>query len=184
MNNTDKRFQENMRVRTSIQDALLTLMSEKLFSDISVTDLINKANIARASYYRNYSSLEEVVADYIERMNLEIAELLQRGDSDVDDVSYQNMILILNYYLSHREQILLLYSNGFPELLQKNTDQYVMNALGDMSTKSMDRYYLFLLSGAICRVQIEWLKNEQPDPVEDFAALNLRFIETNLALMK
>lgn len=184
MNENDKRFQENMRVRIAIQDALLELMAERHISEISVSELISKAEIARASYYRNYSSLEEVAEDYIERMNQEIAVLIFDKELDEAKISQQNMMSLLNYYLTHRKEILLLYNNGFAELLQNNTDQYLINALGDMPANSISRYNLYLLSGAICRVQIEWLKNEQPEPAEEFAELNLRFIETNIELFK
>jgi AcrR family transcriptional regulator len=44
----------NERVRTSIIEALFSLLTQKKFSEITVTDLINNANVARASYYRNF----------------------------------------------------------------------------------------------------------------------------------
>lgn len=67
----------------------------------------------------------------------------------------------------------------FYESIQDNTDQFLINALGDMSSKSMERYNIFLLSGAICHVQIEWLKNKAPESPEEFADFNMKFIENN-----
>ena len=50
----DKRKEENIRVKKSITEALLKLMHEKSFSDISITEIIRSAKVARASFYRNY----------------------------------------------------------------------------------------------------------------------------------
>ena len=39
-------------------------------------------------------------------------------------------------------------------------------------------------SGAICHVQIEWLKNKAPESPEAFADLNMKFIENNIEILK
>ena len=82
------------------------------------------------------------------------------------------------------ETELELYSNGFYELIQDNTDQFLINAIGDMPSNSIDRYNIFLLSGAICHVQIEWLKNKAPESPEAFADFNMIFIENNKGIFK
>ena len=62
----DKRKEANIRVKTNITEALFALMHEKSFSDITVTELIRKAGVARASYYRNYDSMEDVLITLVE----------------------------------------------------------------------------------------------------------------------
>lgn len=184
MKESDKRWIENFRVRRSIQDALLTLMKHKHVSQITVSDIIGEAGVARASYYRNYDSLNEVVRDYLKRMDEEIDSAVSPGDiSDIAAVK-KNLMILLSYYKAHREEIMLLFENGFPELLQENTDQFIINALGDMPAKSIERYNLYFLSGAISRVQLEWMKNDCADPVEDFAELNIKFFQNNLSLFR
>lgn len=53
---SDKRYIENMRVKRSIQDALFSLMEKKKVSEIRVSDIISVSGVAKASYYRNFSS--------------------------------------------------------------------------------------------------------------------------------
>lgn len=50
-------------VKDYMAEALINIMSEKDFTDITVTDLTNKANVGRASFYRNYKSTSDVL-DY------------------------------------------------------------------------------------------------------------------------
>ena len=169
MKPNDKRYIENMRVKRSIQDGLFALMEKKKFSEIRVSDIISVSGVAKASYYRNFSSLEDIIYSYIDRMNQEIAEQMPR-QHDVDMLTMrQNLIVLYNYYLEHR---------------QENTDQFLINALGDMPSKSMERYNIYLLSGAICHVQIEWLKNKVPESPEKFADFNMKFIENNKEIVK
>ena len=116
---------------------------------------------------------------YIDQMNKELAELMPKQHDINMKTIRQNLIILYKYYLEHREEILLLCSNGFYELIQDNTDQFLINAIGDMPSNSIDRYNIFLLSGAICHVQIEWLKNKAPESPEEFADFNMKFIENN-----
>ena len=50
MKETDKRYEANRQVKLKIARALTKLMDTKAFSDISVTDIITTAGVARASY--------------------------------------------------------------------------------------------------------------------------------------
>lgn len=180
----DKRYIENMRVKRSIQDALFALMEKKKFSEIRVSDIISESGVAKASYYRNFSSLEDIIYSYIDRMNNELEDLMPHQHNTALSTMRQNLIVLYNYYLEHKKEILLLCSNGFYESIQENTDQFLINALGDMPSKSMERYNLFLLSGAICHVQIEWLKNKKPESPEAFADFNMKFIENNKEIIR
>ena len=48
-------------VSEEITNALMDLMAEKPFTEITVTDVVNRAGVARASFYRNFSSTGEIL---------------------------------------------------------------------------------------------------------------------------
>ena len=56
----------NNIVRESLTDALFTLMSKKEFNDITITELSKKAGVSRLSFYRNYTSKEEIIVKYLD----------------------------------------------------------------------------------------------------------------------
>ena len=58
----NKRTLANERTKRRIIRSLLRLMSEKHFSDITVSDIVARAGVARASYNRNFESKEDVIA--------------------------------------------------------------------------------------------------------------------------
>ena len=55
----------NTYVRNAITSALLDLLKEKSFTEISVSELTATAKVSRNSFYRNYRSMEDILNDYI-----------------------------------------------------------------------------------------------------------------------
>lgn len=65
---------ESYSVRREIMEAVKRLMSEKSYMEISVTDIIKKANVARASFYRNFDSISDVLDAIVDEASTEIIE--------------------------------------------------------------------------------------------------------------
>lgn len=53
------RTTENLKER--IADALLELLTEKPFAEVSVSEITDRADVGRATYYRHFSTKEEVL---------------------------------------------------------------------------------------------------------------------------
>lgn len=48
-------------MKREIKDAVMELMAEKPYMDITVTDIVTRARVARASFYRNFNSINDVI---------------------------------------------------------------------------------------------------------------------------
>lgn len=57
----DKRKIANQAVKEKLFQAMVHLLQEKEWSKITVSELIRISGVARVSYYRNFSSMEEYV---------------------------------------------------------------------------------------------------------------------------
>ena len=55
---------KKLSVKDRLGNTVLELLGEKNISDIKISELTEKANVARASFYRNFNSFDEVL-DYI-----------------------------------------------------------------------------------------------------------------------
>ncbi len=68
---TDRRI---VRSRTALRQALLTLMADKPFTTISITEIVELADYNRGTFYSNYESkealLDEIIADLIDKLLL------------------------------------------------------------------------------------------------------------------
>ncbi|MEU1994123.1 TetR family transcriptional regulator [Nocardia gamkensis] len=66
-----------LRTRESLRAAVLELVADRDWSEISITDLTRHARVSRPTFYLHYASLDELAADaLIERMR----ELTGRDD--------------------------------------------------------------------------------------------------------
>lgn len=59
---------EDRSVCKGIRTALLELLAEKPYVDITVTDIVNRAGVARISYYRHFSSVNDVVDSIVDEL--------------------------------------------------------------------------------------------------------------------
>lgn len=66
MNNLEK----NQYVKSQILKTLLEMMKEQPFDSIVITTLVQKAQVGRASFYRNYTSKEDVLRQEADRLTL------------------------------------------------------------------------------------------------------------------
>ena len=73
----DKRKEANMRVKERITTALLRLLENKSISEVSVSEIIAGAGVARASFYRNYATKESVLTTLISDVLEEFRKDLQ-----------------------------------------------------------------------------------------------------------
>ena len=48
-----------------ITEALLELLTEKNLNEISISELTDKANVSRVSFYRNFNSKNEIIEKYL-----------------------------------------------------------------------------------------------------------------------
>ena len=73
---------ENHSAKSEIEQALLRLMTQKSYMDITVTDIVQEAKVARVSFYRNFASISEVldsIADATaEKLNIEFLPMLEK----------------------------------------------------------------------------------------------------------
>ena len=175
----DKRIVENERVKKSIEEAFFTLLKKKPFSEITVSDIIRVSGVARASYYRNFESKEEIIEAYMGRQRNEVAHMITFSESVSDIFNEEKLVTALEHYLQQKEYILLLYDNGFGTFLQEDMNRFAEFSIGDMPQMSMERYSLYFLSGAMFNTTIQWLKSGAVESPQQMAKAFIRMLSKN-----
>ena len=71
-----KRNNEESRrlTREALFEALYLLIEEKEYKQIKVTELCEKAGVSRQAFYRNFSSIDEVLEERVVKIASEITE--------------------------------------------------------------------------------------------------------------
>lgn len=150
----DMRLQKQERVKKKIEEALFTLLSQKHFSEITITDLVTEASVARVSYYRNFGSKEAIIESYMLRQRREIAHKIDFTEEITDLFIKEKLITSLEHYLKQKYYILMLCDRGFDYLILAEMNQFAEMILGDMPISSPERYKIYFLSGAIFTMTI------------------------------
>src|SRR5690242_11331851 len=63
-----KNDRRSKRTRQSLGDALVELMLEKRFDEITVQDILDRANIGRSTFYAHYTDKEQLLMAQIKQM--------------------------------------------------------------------------------------------------------------------
>jgi len=148
----DKRKMANIRVKSSITKALFRLMHEKSFSDISISELIRTAGVARVSFYRNYDSKEDVLLTLIEDILEQFRTTVDYEEADY--YTYHNIRRSFEYFKQYGEFVLDLYQFGYWSILFERLNQF-------------HEEVLYMYMGALFNTAIVWLKNGAREDVGD-----------------
>lgn len=165
----DKRKVENLRVKKNITNVLLHLMHRHSFSDISITEIIQTAGVARVSFYRNYTSKEDVlitlIEDILEKFHKEI-------DCDgADYYTYQNILKSFQYFEAYGNYVLDLYLFGYGSILLEKLNQFHEIIAGTMPNRSVQKYGLYMYIGALFNTAVMWIQNGTKESAGDMAKM-------------
>lgn len=156
----DKRREANLRVKQNITNALFSLMAEKSLADIHITEIVDGAGVARASFYRNYCSKENVLVTLIRDVLDEFSEEIDMTQGSF--YTYENVLLSFQYFKKYRSYILDLYRSGFLSVVLEELNHFHESIEGSMLSSSIEKYKLYLYIGALLNTAIIWLSRREP----------------------
>ncbi|MGN1146874.1 MAG: TetR/AcrR family transcriptional regulator [Lachnospiraceae bacterium] len=178
---TEKRSQSHLIARECIVSALMQLLETMPLSAISVTELAKKAGVSRMTYYRNYSSKEEIFSTYLDDIfaayKRDIASWPVKGMYN----DYQHMLHCFQYFYTHKDFIKCLLKCGLGDLLLKSLSAYMIetyytgedNEASFCTEKdSKSSYYtLQAFAGALYNIYIAWIDRDTAESAEEMAAM-------------
>lgn len=168
----------NRRVKDRIVAALLELMEEKNYSEITVTEIVARAEVARQSYYRNFTSKDSIVEAFYLGMHEKILACLQEEGQELS--ARRRVEIILRVLREHRQGILCLYRGGFSASNLEMINHYIEQAAGTMSAASLERYQIYCFAGAIYNTALVWLTEGAKESEEQVAAMICAFRAADL----
>ena len=122
MNYHEKEHQEVIR---SLTDALFILMDKQVFSTITVTDLIQKAGVSRATYYRNFDSMEQIIELHIRHI-LGLFSDEYPTQSFSDRYSAEHLVHVLSYAGLYVEHLSILKKSGLSYMYLDQLNRFLI----------------------------------------------------------
>ncbi len=161
-------------VTAAITNALLDLMKTEDYNKISITDIVAKAGLSRVTYYRHFSSKEEVLVRYFKetKERFMAQNFFPKGEIN-------NEIMVLNLFIFFKTNLeankAIRNAHLETELLAFLSKEFTENL-----PVKLDRYYALFTAGALFNVLINWLDNDCKDPIDE---VTKPFIEVPDALV-
>ena len=109
-----------------MEDALLSLMEERRFQEISVKDIADKAGVARLTFYRNFETKENVLLRYFDGLFDEyLAAVRELAPCPLEEA----LVLCFDTWRAHKRESGLMLRDDLGALLNKPFDSYLNQAL-------------------------------------------------------
>ena len=164
--------ESNRLTRECIEAALVLLMKDSDFASITITDIIKKAGVSRSSYYRNFSSKEEILTNVFDGAAATIVNALS------EELASQNMlssyrILFEKVSESRRLFEIILMADLADRFQMAVNDKY----LQAINTSSASEYYrLMSWIGSIFNIIFGWIRREYRETPEEMAHICSQFL--------
>lgn len=164
---------QNRLAKESIFTALMILMKEKNFNDISITEITKKAGVSRMAYYRNYNYKEDILAECLDQIFEEyLKEVVKYEKGD----KYQQALLFFSHYRKHQELVKNLIKSNLTHLILESYDKSLCYLFRNVF--SMDDYYeehedyiIEYNSGGLYKILIAWIKKGMKESDEEMAKI-------------
>ena len=167
--------QTNIQVKQDMYKALLRLMENKTFSSISVSDITSEARVSRMSFYRNYSSIENILTEHLAEVVEEYkAKEAEEHDTEGRMAFYEKkyMLRCFRFFYLHHEFIDALITAGMGDLFLAKITAYLVQKWVDIETGTREEILkISAFAGAIYNMYREWSKGDFLEYPEDVAAI-------------
>jgi len=120
------------RTRELLEQALLALIKEKPFDSISVQDIVDRANVGRATFYLHYQNKEDLLGSGFAGLQVTLREqqkAVRRSGVKLDEMFFAFSFHLLQHAHKHREV--------FPAMLGKNGGVAIQHVLRKLLTELM-----------------------------------------------
>lgn len=142
-----------LSVAQYITNSLFELMKDKPYNDISITEITDKAKVNRVSFYRNFTSKEDIIDKWIKFTTqnfLSISDISYQKDSTLDYFTK-----LFTHLEKYKTEAMLIYNANLFNLLKNEFDSNLIN----LHKKEYSNYKSYFLAGGIFNVYYFWLIN-------------------------
>jgi len=166
-----KQDKRTRRTKAWLLETLLKLLENKEYSEITITELTEKADIARQTFYRNYSSMDDILLSRMDEIVDAYLKKVQKNLDSKKDPDWDFEVRQLIYLWQQNEVI-------FRALQKAGLDYQVMEKLSHLFTRfhmkaqnlseldDRHQYLVYYLSGGVFMVLNKWFENDLKFPVE------------------
>ena len=155
----------NAYVVEHITDAMLQLLTEKEINDITISELCARAQVGRASFYRNYAAKEEVLKKYLGGL---LGQWVKEHELLPEPALSDTLGSLFAHFEEHRDFYALLNRRGMTGLLK----DVLIEICGPKPQQTAREAYAYACVAYILYDWIEtWFQRGMKETAEEIAGM-------------
>ncbi|QDP39211.1 TetR/AcrR family transcriptional regulator [Radiobacillus deserti] len=154
--------------KMALMDALILLMEQSPFEKITITEIVQHANLNRGTFYRHYQTKDELLEDLIDNVLNDFMRSYRSPYQNIDRLYVQELTaskikIFEHVYAYSRFYSSIVSSNAIPGFQQKicdvlkqlaKEDLEMTLAKSDVEPDLLTSYYAYAIFGLI----MEWIQ--------------------------
>ena len=162
--------ESNQITRESLEISLMQLLEKKELKKITISELVERAGVSRAAFYRNYSSKEQILEEIFKNTVRGITDKLEEFNFKTE--MYQIWLFLFKEAKTEDRVISLAIDYNFEKLLTQAVFDF-LEKRNRNAKKTTNSYMNSFWSSAVVSVLSKWIKDGMKVPAEKIASLGL-----------
>ena len=159
--------QKTKFTRACIGEAILALLQNSEFTKLKVSEVVKKAGVARASFYKYYNSLYEALADYVQIIISDYVEKNQGNQPRDAYMERDHILYSLNYFDQYADCFLTLAKHGLHGIMLEGVNRFMEENV--QTTQKISVYELYSYAGGLLNTFLKWEEEGKQDSAEEVA---------------
>ena len=158
--------------KSCLATALLSLLDERDYNEISIQDIVVKAGFSRMAYYRNFKNTDEILQYLLDSYSQTFAI---KTHLDFAELGAEKFFTLIFEYLGKEE-----IRHVFDVFYKRNLMIFLYREfLSFFSPKDSDEKRIYdhrFVAGGVFGVYLRWIKNGYKETPEQLTAIVMRFM--------
>ncbi len=183
--NDHKSDRRILKTEKLIQESFIDLSKGKPISEITITEICNKADINRATFYAHYNNRDDLLHKIENNLLNDLEGYLSKfSPSESSDNLRDSIESICNYLQRNKNVFDFLIDKSEESSFRKRLifiyrEQFLSEWLSPTAkdTSDADYIYMFAVSGIVATIQL-WIANGMKKPSNEIAQLIMTLVST------
>jgi len=155
-----------------IETALFELLKEKEYTQISVSEIVEKAGVARRTFYRLYDNKEGVIEQYFRRL----CGVYKNSYTALHGYDLQQIAKdYFSFWYEQRERLLILHQSGLSHMLYYGINSastaVIRGRIGDEALRQLPEleYFATYSVGGFINLLLFWIEKGMEENAEQYS---------------
>lgn len=153
---------------SQVVDTFLSVLSVEKFEDISINELVEKAKISRMTFYRNFSSLQDVVKASVDSIVTKAREAMYLQNIQCP---YDYFRSIIETFDNYSELIKKVYDAHYGEFILNTLNNHLFNSVSAKIGMVFSEQKKKFITGAFYNLMMDWVNSDTKLNIDEMVSM-------------